>query len=40
MSQAMHRVLLHVRFESVGKWRLAESGKHPVNGQGEGIAGG
>jgi hypothetical protein len=37
MSQAMHRVLLRIRFESVGKCPLDESGKHPVNEQGEGT---
>jgi hypothetical protein len=40
MSQAMHRMHLRIRFESVGKRRLDESGKHPVNEQGEGTPGG
>jgi hypothetical protein len=39
MSQATHRMLLRIRFESVGKRRLDESGKHPVNRQGEGNSG-
>jgi hypothetical protein len=40
MSQAMHRALLGIGFESVGKWRLDESGKHPVNEQDEGTTSG
>src|SRR5438067_2465716 len=35
MSQAMHRRLLRICFESVGKCPLDESGKHPVNEQDE-----
>jgi hypothetical protein len=36
----MHRAILRVGFESVGKRRLDESGKHPVNEQDEGTPGG
>jgi hypothetical protein len=33
----MHRMHLHVGFESVGKWHGDESGKHPVNDDDEEI---
>jgi hypothetical protein len=36
----MHRTLLQLRFESVGKCPLDESGKYPVNEDGEEILAG
>jgi hypothetical protein len=38
MQQAMHRTLLRIRFEDVGKCPLDESGKYPVNEDDEEIA--